>query len=917
MDTQAAYLDGLIAATGRINALLPSLNLSVHLEAIYVPPCLRFEDGDALPATLPRAPETTPDGSEQTRQWQEEAAFYAAAPSIDSLWEIHPYWCVLGAPGAGKRALLRQQAIHAAYQVQSQTDSNLPLWFEWPAFVAAWQSQPDWDSSKALQNYLHLISALAVENLLHARRALLLGESLDGVEKDWQGRCIEALEALLQTYPGNRCLLSAGENLPLPPLIRRVYVQAFTPAQTQHFFQRWCKASASEAETSFDTLWLQIKNRPDLHDGLNSPFLCLLAGIVHAQGKALPDLPIALYPQYLHDALGQKASVSGFSDDQALLHCLEDIALFMQRHGHNAISVTQIDTVAGAHGAALNTWLSQNNTLFGACANGFSFRHALFQEYLAARALVRNEDSFAEILAAHCFATRWRGVIRFAAAYQGAHSESSGSAFIKRLQNCTHPHDPALYYSFRLTFQAMLASRVSFQLADHMFHTWMHLYQQQPHLRPALIRLLRNHARPRYKPAAITPLLDALKAADSSVRIDAAEALGCLQDHNSLPLLLDLLKQDAYPLVRAKAAEVLGEFAVAEAMPALLAGLRNDNALLVRRQCALALAQTDRAQVVQGLLLDLKDRDATLRWRAAEALAYLKEHSALPLLLDLLRTDEVAGVRWRVAEALAQFHHDHTLPALRQALAQDPDLNVRSRAAEALGYFPASSSLEALQHALKNDKFPAVRWRAAEALGRQHDARALPSLLDALRKDMDNAVRWSAAEALGKLRDKSALPLLLGSLREDFDVSVRWSAAEALGFIGDSSAVPTLLLALKHDGFTSVRAKICQALGRLRDVSATPALLRVLASDVGALARRHAAEALGCLGDSMALPALLAQLSQDNDAGVRWSAAAALAHFKEPAVIAALLRCLDKESDVSVRQRAAHSLELLDMGGVI
>jgi HEAT repeat protein len=888
MDTLAAYLDRLIAHIGHVNvygcADVPKQSLT--LEALYVPPGLSLEDSTI--ATMMPTEDKHSDRQETVSHGHEE--LLQQRLSIDNLWDIHPYWVIVGAPGCGKRTLIRYEALRCAKQWRHYGHGRLPLYFEWRDFAAVWQAHPEWDNRQALYQYLcttHPLGSEALTHALCARQVLLVGEALDWANGDnIQPRCLEALESLLQEYPGNRCLISARD-APFSPNMRYVRVQAFNDQHLQRFFYLWFRAwetQESDSKMHSEALWRQVKARTDLYHRLNTPFLCVLTGLSALKETPLPSMAIELYQHTLECFILAHKKSAGFNDAEAMQRHLEEIAL------------SCVDSTP---------------------APELMLLPRLLHEYLAARALLRDPARLAHILEKHVFEPRWRHIIRLIAAQQGIVHDSSATAFIKQLQTCTHPRDAQLYYSFRLAFECMRASRVSFQLADYMFHTWIHLYQQQPALHPTLIRLLRQGAPLEYKPGAITPLLDALKANTVSARIDAADALGCLHDHNSLPLLIDLLKQDPYPLVRAKAAEVLGNFGSSTALPALLAGLRSDNAFGVRRQCALVLAQFERNTTVPVLLTALRDRDPTARWRAAEALAYVKDYSTLPVLLELLRHDDVPGVRWRVAETLGQLQHESTLAALIHTLQQDTDLNVRSRAAEALGYFPATQTRAVLQQALKQDKFPAVRWRAAESLGRQGDTLALTALFEALSNDLDNAVRWSAAEALGRMRDHAAVTILCKTMREDFDVSVRWSAAEALGNLGDTDAVAVLLLALKHERFASVRAKICQALGRLRDQSATPALLQLLSSDPSGIVRTRAAEALGGLGDNMAVAALLAQLPQDFDANVRWSIAAALAHFRDPGAISVLLRCFEHDPDVNVRQRAAQTLEILDMGALI
>jgi HEAT repeat protein len=969
MDMQSTYLNTLVDKLSSVDArgLVQLLTLqALAIDDVYVNLTVYLEDETPVQADIDiPLPEDDADFAQETPHWRENL-YERRSLSLNDLWERHPYWMLLGSPGAGKSTFLRHQAVARARKLRQNAQGDLPLWLNWQDFALAWQQHADWETDNAILNYfcqhycadseVMSVAASELKIALASQNALLLCDSLDSVyDPVWQKRCMTALETVLNRYPGNRCLVTSRYTAHQRPvatqMFRQAFIEAFNDAQVDEFFKRWMYAlekaedlvedqtTRVKAEANASAILAHLHHKPELRDRLSTPFLCALVGVTQHQSGHLPEHTVDLYKLcvdtlILHgDLLLRKTEQKPPLARNDVLQVLEHLALQAQEHGVPIFESKQIFREAeklflaqGAPAALaahksqfLQPWVEQDSALLSRVgSHHYAFTHVLFQEYLAACAMLKKPHSqLLKLVEKNLFNPSWRGVIRMAAAHQGAQDEAAGSAFIKLLMSYPHPHEEALHYNFRLAFSCMLESRVSFQLADHMFHTWMDLYQRKPILQPALTRLLRNAKQLRYKPAAIAPLLDNLKATDATVRCKAAEALGHLQDPNSLPLLLDILKQDESPTVRAKAAEVMGEFKSDLAVPALLACLQNDTAFIVRRQCAKALGKIRHPSVVPALQKALRDREPSVRWRGAEALGYIKDASASSVLADLLRTDDIPGVRWRAAEALGCLHHPNAIEPLRHALENDHDTTVRSRAAEALGVYPALQVMDSLQHALKSDKFPAVRWRAAEALGKLHDPTAVPVLLDTLRSDVDNAVRWSAAEALGQLRDNRALEILLKTVREDFDPAVRWSAAEALGHLGDSAAVEALLKTVNYDKYASVRSKACQALGQLNDVTATPALMKTVEADTDPVVRRRAAEALGQLRDNMAVSVLLNCLQQENEASVRWTIVHALNEFHEPSIAQTLLNTLHNDSELSVRWQAARTLEILDLGELI
>ena len=980
MDILTVYLDKLQHAQAYLDppglVQVPDAHSSLLLEEIYVPLTLTLESEQRLPPksegevqkSLPETPADL-DPTNHLLLWEQTRTSGEHGLKQDELWEHGCYWVIRGGPGGGKTTLLKYLTLTEARRFQGGS-GYLPLLFDAAEFIDVWRDTFAWTPTEALPNYLHgpyaqkfgieseearsaftehLKSALAGHNVL------LLIDGFEQIQDSvWQQNLTQAIEALYGRYPGNRCIITSrplsGTRNCLGQCFRYAVLEPFREAQMRQFFQRWLYAQEKNedlvaddttrrhAEQKAEEIHARLSAKPELYDHLNTPLLCTLIGMIYRNLGTLPDQPVALYKLCVDTLILQNegqyrrlhpGAVAMSKDETRMV--LENVALHLQEQRRKTLSYRNLqeliaDTwhkegmvssgLEAKSKAFIEAEQNPSSILQNAGQDRCVFFHGVFQEYLAARAILRHPEQMGDYLERYLFQPCWRGVFRLAAAHQGMQDEAAGTAFIESLLNHAHPRENELHYSFRIAFQCMQETRVSAQLAERMFQTWMELYQTKPVLQPALNRLLQNGSSLRYKPRAITPLLDSLKSQDVTVRDKAVEALGHLKAPDTLPLLQELLKADPNPAIRAKAAEMLGEYREPAAVPALLSTVRGDTALMVRRRAAQALGKIDHPTVLPALRQTLEDRDATVRWRTVEALGYIRAPESVQTLLVLLRDDPVAGVRWRAAEALGNLRDPGALNALLSALT-DLDTNVRSRATEALSTFSAELVLPALQNALKSDKFPAVRWRAAEALGKLRDPTAVPVLLETLRDDVDNAVRWSAAEALGDLQDRRAVPVLLKTLREDFDPAVRWSAADALGQLHDPSAIKVLLDAVNYDKYASVRGKACQSLGYLRDSSATPTLLKVLGEDENPTVRRRAAEALGDIHDNMAVTVLLHTLHQDEDSAVRWSVIEALGMLKDPAAIPALLQSLEQDPDLHVRWHAAKTLEILDLGEVL
>jgi CubicO group peptidase (beta-lactamase class C family) len=246
----------------------------------------------------------------------------------------------------------------------------------------------------------------------------------------------------------------------------------------------------------------------------------------------------------------------------------------------------------------------------------------------------------------------------------------------------------------------------------------------------------------------------------------------------------------------------------------------------VRRNAAAALGRlgSGGATAAPDLVGALDDRDAVVRWNSTVALAKIGSRATGPLLRAL--ADARVNVRRGAALALGRMvpPPGDALRPLAAALG-DRDAGVREAAARALGSFgtDAAAAVPALV-GLFADEDPYVNGKAAEAAGLIGKV-AVPALADALRDGREN-VRWCAAIALGRIGPdaRDAESGLVQAL-SDANANVRWCSVIALGNIGvhAKAAAPALVQCLS-DRDEDVRWAASLALAQVdpEEARATP-----------------------------------------------------------------------------------------------
>jgi HEAT repeat protein len=388
-----------------------------------------------------------------------------------------------------------------------------------------------------------------------------------------------------------------------------------------------------------------------------------------------------------------------------------------------------------------------------------------------------------------------------------------------------------------------------------------------------------------------------LKAADPSLRWQAAEALGQMGQRHPRAVVraLNQAAGDENLDVRLQAVAALtalGPYAE-PAVPALGAALQDRDSDL-RRQAALALAAVGppAEETVPVLGKTLHDPNANVRLAAIGALQSIGPDSARALddLLAGLK-DKVPSVRRASATALSVIvpraepqKIEAAVPVVAAALL-DTDPEVRTRAAMALGTIGprAEAATAALGEASRTAPEP-VRREAAVALGRI-GGKAVAELSRNLEHE-DVSVRIHAAEGLQLLGYKArpaftALTRALG----DKDPGVRQVAAAALRACDPEpkDILPVLKQAVEGKADAPGRLWAAVWLGEIavgidpQNTKDALAVLTTALADENAGVRLQAAFALGNVGAeaTSALKGLKDHVN-DADAGVRLQVAIAL-----------------------------------------
>jgi len=361
--------------------------------------------------------------------------------------------------------------------------------------------------------------------------------------------------------------------------------------------------------------------------------------------------------------------------------------------------------------------------------------------------------------------------------------------------------------------------------------------------------------------------------------------------------------QSNNPRARADACRALGNIKSSDSVPYLIETLKDEDEN-VCRAAGYALSRYEEA--VEPLISLLYNADEHTLQMAIWILGELKARKALPEIINMLAHD-FPDIRQNAAYALGNIGEQNAIEALISCIIKDNNKDVRIYAAEALKKIDIGKNIEKIVKIAKsddyllreniiktvypggsvqtsdygsdyieeeifpeeetlNDRDPDMRKDAVLVMAEKYKARALSSIITKLA-DPEEIVRDATIRAMVEINDPVVVDNLIECLRDPSPL-VQQRAAWALGEFKDRKALTGLLGLLgSRDG--AVRATAAYALGNLGDERSVEHLCSTMLNDSDPDVRKYSAESLGQIGDKRASNSLLLALKKEQDIETR------------------------------------------------
>ncbi len=368
-----------------------------------------------------------------------------------------PYLLLRGNAGSGKTTLMQWIAVQSASRCFPQElaswNGTVPFFIRLRQQVCVdGESEPSWPAPEAFPGLVAPAVAGAmppgwVHRQLQEGRAIVLVDGIDEVPASLRASVYAWLGDLVATYPLARFIVTSRpyaaikDDLPAPERLKEAQVLPMNLSAIEDFITQWHRAVAANLQDAQEQqdlhgavtrLVAEIRATRALQQLATNPLLCaMLCALNRERHQQLPSNRVALYEaccellierrdRARHISLADYPAAALSYEQKSLL--LSDLAYWLVRNGQTEVPIDIVDArltrrlggmVGGPRGLqgadARLLFMERSGILREPVKGMIDFTHRTFQEFLAAKAVVDENDI--PLLVQHAHDDQWREVV--------------------------------------------------------------------------------------------------------------------------------------------------------------------------------------------------------------------------------------------------------------------------------------------------------------------------------------------------------------------------------------------------------------------------------------------------------------------------------------------------------------------------
>ncbi|WP_162908021.1 NACHT domain-containing protein [Allorhizocola rhizosphaerae] len=369
---------------------------------------------------------------------------------VPELLSRHRRLFIRGEAGLGKSVLLQWVAVQSA---RSSFEMGLEDWNDTVPFFVALRRHADGEMPPPERFIAELGRHIAAEmphgwvhDKLRSGKGVLLVDGLDELGADRREDVRSWLRDLVTSFPRARYILTSRPAAAPVDWLRRdgfhvLDLEPMTPTDIREFVARWHAAMREQARDAGEQTLLEdyeknlsreLEGKHHLRRLARFPLLCALLCALHRDRSAnLPASRMELYEVAMHMLLERRDTERGIDPVQGLTRTaktllLQDIAYWLIRNGWTEAPIPRaVERIAtllpnlpsiSLNADAVYQHVLERSGLIREPIHGHTdFVHRTFQEYLAGKAAVEQDDI--GILLSNAASAEWRETIVMAAGH--------------------------------------------------------------------------------------------------------------------------------------------------------------------------------------------------------------------------------------------------------------------------------------------------------------------------------------------------------------------------------------------------------------------------------------------------------------------------------------------------------------------
>lgn len=339
----------------------------------------------------------------------------------------------------------------------------------------------------------------------------------------------------------------------------------------------------------------------------------------------------------------------------------------------------------------------------------------------------------------------------------------------------------------------------------------------------------------------------ALEKDSCEIKVLALQSLFDADEDRAIGFVTDVLKANRAdcPTLKVAAVSLLGQHGGPRSVPILVDIARNQTDLKLRLTAIRRLGEQE-SDTIADELSKLYDADRTkeIRLQILRAFSDMNNPRAEVKLIEIARAGDDLAFRQMALRHLGEQHGDASLTELIKIFDADSTPEIRIQILRALAERDEPKAQAKLLDVARRGETPEVRVTAIRRLG-ERGSNSLPDLLSLYASETNAEIKQGLIRSYGEIEDPRAIAKLFDIARNEPSLELRAFAIRRLGEQDKPEVTQQLISLYSSETNQDLKASLIRTLGESKEVAAVRKLIAIARNDQSVDLRKLAVRILG------------------------------------------------------------------------